>query len=77
MACSFYPPIFVYEHAQATQIGIWRRAEIRNMAAGFSKRGGDPAQVDDVTIDKLHPSLVSLRLSGRTPVSANGWRAIF
>ena len=24
------------------------------MVAGFSKSGGDPAQADDATIDKLH-----------------------
>ena len=37
-----------------TQIGTWKHAAIKNKAAGFSKRGGDPAQVDDATIDKLH-----------------------
>ena len=26
-----------------TPIGTWKRAAIKNMAAGFSKRGGDPA----------------------------------
>tara|TARA_B100000780_G_scaffold97647_1_gene68133 strand:- start:378 stop:509 length:132 start_codon:yes stop_codon:yes gene_type:complete len=30
------------------------------MAAGFSRRGGDPAQVDDVTIDKLHSKIGQL-----------------
>ena len=37
-----------------TQIGTWKRAAIKNMAAGFSKRGGYPVQVDDAAIDKLH-----------------------
>ena len=36
-----------------TQIGTWKRAAIKNMAAGFSKRSGDPAQIDDAVIDKL------------------------
>jgi len=27
---------------------------IKHMVAGFSKSGGDPAQADDATIDKLH-----------------------
>ena len=30
------------------------------MAAGFSRRGGDPAQVDDVTIDKLYSKIGQL-----------------
>ncbi len=30
-----------------TQIGTWKRSAIKNMAAGFSKRGSDPAQVDE------------------------------
>jgi transposase len=41
-----------------TQIGTWRRAAIKNMAAGFSKRGSDPAQADDAAIDKLHFPLI-------------------
>ena len=44
------------------QIGIWKRAAIKNMAAGFSRRGGDPAQVDDATIDKLHSKIGQLVL---------------
>jgi transposase len=43
-----------------TQIGTWKRAAIKNMAAGFSKRGSDPAQVDDATIDKLHSKIGQL-----------------
>ncbi|WP_156477579.1 IS3 family transposase [Falsihalocynthiibacter arcticus] len=43
-----------------TQIGAWKRAAIKNMAAGFSKRGSDPAQVDDATIDKLHSKIGQL-----------------
>ena len=34
-----------------TQIGTWKRAAVKNMAAGFSKQGGDPAQADDAAID--------------------------
>jgi transposase len=34
-----------------TQIGTWKRAAIKNMAVGFSKRGGDPAQVDDARLE--------------------------
>ena len=43
-----------------TQIGTWKRAAIKNMAAGFSKRGGDPAQADDAAIDKLHSKIGQL-----------------
>jgi transposase len=43
-----------------TQIGTWKRAAIKNMAAGLSKRGGDPAQVDDAAIDKLHSKIAQL-----------------
>ena len=43
-----------------TQIGTWKRATIKNMAAGFSKRGGDPAQADDAAIDKLHSKISQL-----------------
>jgi len=43
-----------------TQIGTWKRATIKNMAAGFSKRGGDPAQADDAAIDKLHSKIGQL-----------------
>ena len=41
----------------STQIGTWKRAAIKNMAASFSKRGGDPAQADDAAIDKLHSKM--------------------
>lgn len=34
--------------------GVYQRAAVKNMAAGFSKRGRDPAQADDTAIDKLH-----------------------
>jgi hypothetical protein len=30
------------------------------MAAGFSKRGGDPSQADDAAIDKLHSKIGQL-----------------
>jgi|TARA_B110000240_G_C13133626_1_gene297864 hypothetical protein len=30
------------------------------MAAGFSKRGGDPGQTDDAAIDKLHSKIGQL-----------------
>ena len=43
-----------------TQIGTWKLAAIKNMAAGFSKRGGDPAQADDAAIDKLHSKIGQL-----------------
>ena len=43
-----------------TQIGTWKRAAIKNMAAGFSKRGSDPAQADDAAIDKLHSKIGQL-----------------
>ena len=43
-----------------TQIGTWKRAAVKNMAAGFSKRGGDPAQADDAAIDKLHSKIGQL-----------------
>jgi len=44
----------------STQIGTWKRAAVKNMAAGFSKRGGDPAQADDAAIDKLHSKIGQL-----------------
>ena len=47
-----------------TQIGTWKRAAIKNMAAGFSKRGGDPAQADDAAIDKLHSKIGQLVVEG-------------
>ena len=43
-----------------TQIGTWKRAATKNMAAGFSKRGGDPAPADDAAIDKLHSKIGQL-----------------
>ncbi len=43
-----------------TQIGTWKRAAIENMAAAFSKRGGDPGRVDDAQIDKLHSKIGQL-----------------
>ncbi len=49
-----YRQVFACKHREATQIGTWKRAAIRNMAVGFFKRGGDPAQADDATIDTLH-----------------------
>ena len=49
-----YRQVFVDKHREATQIGTWKRATIKNMAAGFFKRGGDPAQADDATLDTLH-----------------------
>lgn len=36
-----------------TQIGTCKRAAINNKAVEFSKRGGDLAQVDDATTDRL------------------------
>ena len=62
-----------------TQMGTWKRVAIKNMAAGFSKRGGDPAQADDATIDKLHskighPDPVRLPFAGG---QAGVWRLIF
>ena len=54
MMCIYYWQVFVRKHREATQIGTGKRAAIKNMAAGFFKRGGDPARVDDATIDKLH-----------------------
>ena len=43
-----------------TQIGTWKRAAIENMAATFSKRGGDPGRVDEAQIDKLHSKIGQL-----------------
>ncbi len=43
-----------------TQIGTWKRAAIKNMAAGFTKRGSNPAHVDDAAIDKLHSKIGQL-----------------
>ncbi|TLP55535.1 transposase [Parasedimentitalea maritima] len=43
-----------------TQIGTWKRAAVKNMAAGFSKRGGDPVHADDAAIDKLHSKIGQL-----------------
>jgi transposase len=37
-----------------TQIGSWKRAAIKNMAAAFSRRGSDPGRADEARIDKLH-----------------------
>lgn len=60
MACIYYRQVFACKHWEATQIGTWKRAAIKNMAAGFSKRGGDPAQVDDAVIDKPHSKIGQL-----------------
>ena len=38
----------------ATQIGTWKRAEIENMAAAFTRRGAVPEQVSAADVDKLH-----------------------
>jgi|GEM_PF-5664733 len=54
MACIYYRQVFAGKNRKATQIETWKRSAIKNMVAGFSKRGSDPAQVDDATIDKLH-----------------------
>ena len=43
-----------------TQIGTWKRAAVKNMATGFSRRGGAPLQIDDATIDKLHSKIGQL-----------------
>ncbi len=45
-----------------TQIGTWKRAAIKNMAAGFSKRGSDPRQTNEAEIDKLHSKIGQLVL---------------
>jgi transposase-like protein len=37
-----------------TQIGSWKRAAIQNMAAAFSRRGGD------AQIDRLHSKIGQL-----------------
>ena len=56
----YYRQVFTGKRREATQIGTWKRAAIKNMAAGFSKRGGDPAQADDAAIDKLHSKIGQL-----------------
>jgi transposase len=43
-----------------TQIGTWKRAAIENMAAAFSRRGGNPGHADDAQIDKLHSKIGQL-----------------
>ena len=43
-----------------SQIGSWKRAAIKNMAAGFSKRGGDAGRADEAEIDKLHSKIGQL-----------------
>ena len=37
-----------------TQIGIWKRAAIENMATAFARRGTAPEQVSAAEVDKLH-----------------------
>ena len=43
-----------------TQIGTWKRAAIKNMASGFSKRGGDVGAPNEAEIDKLHSKIGQL-----------------
>ena len=43
-----------------TQIGIWKRAAIENMAAAFTKLGSDLGRVDEAQIDKLHSKIGQL-----------------
>ena len=45
-----------------TQIGTWKRTAIENMAAAFSKRGGDPGRENEVEIDRLHSKIGQLVL---------------
>lgn len=44
----------------ATQIATWKRPAIRNMAAGFSKPGVDPARAVDAAMDMLHSKIDQL-----------------
>lgn len=60
MACIDYWQVFANKHWEAAQMGTWKRAAIKNMAARFSKRGGDRAQVDDATIDKFYSKVSQL-----------------
>jgi len=43
-----------------TWIGTWKRAAIKTMASGFSRRGGTLTQTSDVEIDKLHSKIGQL-----------------
>ena len=43
-----------------TQIGIWKRAAIENMATAFTRRGSAPAQVSATEVDKLHSKIGQL-----------------
>ena len=43
-----------------TQIGIWKRAAIENMASAFTRRGSAPEQVSAADVDKLHSKIGQL-----------------
>ena len=47
-----------------TQIGSWKRAVIENMAAAFSRRGGDPGKPD---VAAIQGKLMKLRLISYIP----------
>lgn len=43
-----------------TQIGLWKRAAIENMATAFTRRGAVPEQVNAAEVDKLHSKIGQL-----------------
>jgi len=46
--------------AHPTQIGIWKRAAIENMATAFTRRGVAPERVNAAEVDKLHSKIGQL-----------------
>ena len=43
-----------------TQIGIWKRTAIENMAMSFARRGDGPDRVSAAEVDKLHSKIGQL-----------------
>lgn len=60
MACIYYRQVFAGKHREATQIGTWKRAAIKNMAAAFDKNAGSVVQDNEAEMDKLHSKIGQL-----------------
>ena len=60
MAYICYRQVLASKHREVTQIGIWKRAAIENMATAFTRRGHDPERVDEAQIEKLHSKIGQL-----------------
>jgi len=44
----------------ASQVSTWKRAAIKNMAVGFTKRGANLGGSNEADIDKLHSKIGQL-----------------